>query len=103
MSEFTITQRGIKPTLSEIVKINGEKPVIQFVCKECDSIVKPEEILGHCFNCGKASPLNELYKIVKHSGFYCESCSVNFIGEEYSKKPISTLLKFYSGNGGNNE
>jgi hypothetical protein len=103
LSEFNITQKGIRPTLSEIVKIDGENSIVQFICSKCNNIVKHGDIRGHCFNCGRSFELKDLYKVVKHSGFYCMDCCVEHIGEELTRKPIVGLLKFYTGTGGSNE
>lgn len=103
LSEFTITQKGIKPTLSEIIKVNGAEKQVSFVCRKCDCNVEPKDIMAHCFNCGNPFDLDNVFKVVRHSGFYCASCTTEYIGESVTKKPISSLLKFYTGNGGRDE
>lgn len=102
LSEFTITQKGIKPTLSEIVNV-GTSVDIEFFCEKCAHTVKTEEIMAYCFNCGHAHTLDEVYKVVRHSGFYCIECCNDFIGSDVTKKQLSTLLKFYNGKGDDNE
>lgn len=97
LSEFTITQKGVRPTLSEIVKIDNEKLEVSFLCTVCNKVVPPENIMAHCFNCGKPYPLNKVFKVVKHSGVYCLDCCNDFIGSTLSKKPVLDLLKFYLG------